>query len=200
MSGFDTRVDAMHRLLDYLASIHPGPIPNTDELEPLLAACWDEFDGSSVEGMSGHKLHNRIEDAVWRPPILSFTIERHGATVMGSTRAELQHWEIDVEARTATGFESEYRQLYPMQPRLDVRPMAEEIARLIIDQQQDERLKWNKDGSVRVQIGKMLPAGSAVRQTLEDRRKRFRKAVDEIVSEAGWRKIRANVYAPPDNR
>jgi len=84
-----------------------------------------------------------------------------------------------------------------MQAKLDVRPTAEEIVQRIIDGQEDERLKWNKDGSVRVQIGKILSEGSAVKQTLAGRRRRLRDIVDEMLSKAGWQKVRPNVYSPP---
>ena len=82
-----------------------------------------------------------------------------------------------------------------MQARLDVLPLAEEIFQLIIKHQQDERLKWNKDGSVHVEIGKILPENSAVKHTLQGRRKRFRQALDELLRSEGWQKIGTNVYA-----
>jgi hypothetical protein len=37
--------------------------------------------------MTGQKLLGRMEEVVWEPPILSFTVERHGGTVQGSSRA-----------------------------------------------------------------------------------------------------------------
>jgi hypothetical protein len=53
--------------------------------------------------MAGYKL-SRMKDATWNPPILEFTIERHGGTALGSTRASLQRWEInmDCERRVAS--------------------------------------------------------------------------------------------------
>jgi hypothetical protein len=53
-----------------------------------------------------------------------------------------------------------------------VRPLAEEIAKVIVTRQEDDRPKCMEDGSVRVLSGKMLPAASAVMQTLMTRRKR----------------------------
>lgn len=187
----------MQRLLDYLAALQPGAIADTDSLANILEACWNQFSGYSEQGMLGYKLY-RMEDAVWRPPILSFAIERHGATVMGSTRAELHNWEIDVEHKSATCSGGKYRQLYSREPGLNVHPIAEEVAQLIIDRRPDERLKWNEDGSVRVQIGKILPAGLTSKQTLQGRRKRLRVAIEALVDKMGWRKIRANYYAPPN--
>jgi hypothetical protein len=90
---------ALDRLRAHLATIVPGKITDTTDLEPLLAACWGEFSGD-YGGMEGYKLLGRIEDVTWGPPTLTFTIERHGGTVMGSSRAELQHWEVkSVEER-----------------------------------------------------------------------------------------------------
>jgi hypothetical protein len=68
---------------------------------------------------------------------------------------------------------------------------------VIANRQEDDRLKWNKDGSVRVLVGNVLPASSAFGQTLQGRRERFRDALDEQMLLAGWFRVRVNVYAPP---
>jgi hypothetical protein len=187
----------MKDLLQHLSSIQPGSITDTVHLEPLLAASWHEFDGGDAQGMAGDKLHGRMNDVVWVPPLLTFTIERHGGTVHGSSRAERHEWTLDVHARTADGVRIGHKQLRPMARRLDVRPLAELVARLILDRQVDNRLRWENDGSVRVQIGKILPAGSAVQQTLQGRRKRFSKALDGLLVRAGWQCVRPNVHRPP---
>lgn len=183
--------------IEYLASIKPGPIPDTIELEPLLVACWQQLDGGDAQGMAFYKLRGRMEEVEWEPPILSFTIERHGATVMGSTRADLQRWQVNVDERTAICWTAGTRQVYPRQPPLDVRSIAEEIAQLVVNHQEDERLRWKKDGSVHVNISRILPEGSAVKQTLEGRRIRMRDAVQERLNQEGWQKVGGNVYAPP---
>lgn len=187
----------MKQLLEYLMSIQAGSISDTAKLETLLATCWDEFAGSKAEGMADYKLHGRVDDVHWNPPVLTFVIERHGETVLGSTRAERHIWMLNVDTRTASCQSVGHRQVRPMQARLDIGPIAEEIVQLIIGYQKDERLRWNKDGSVRVQIGKVLPEGSAVKQTLNGRRRRFQQTVDELLSNAGWQKVRLHVYAPP---
>jgi hypothetical protein len=71
---------------------------NVTDLDRLLAASWDEFTGDAG-GMEGDKLLGRIEDVTWQPPKFTFTIERHGGTLMGSTRAELQDWEVTSKSR-----------------------------------------------------------------------------------------------------
>lgn len=78
--------------------------------------------------MAGSKFFNRkgplTEDLQWNPPVLNFRIERHGARARGSTRAELQTWEIDVIQATAKIVATGHRQLEPMDARLDVNPRA----------------------------------------------------------------------------
>ena len=184
-------------LRKYLFKVGPGSISDTIQLESLLVECWDELDGSNAEGMEGYKLNGRIEDAKWTPPVLSFTIERHGGTVLGSSRAELQEWNIDINERTATCSKVGHQQIHPMASRLDVRPLAQEVVQLILEDKSDERLKWNDNGSVRVHIGKILPEDSALPQTLAGRRKRFRNAVESLLSEKCWTCINSNVYQPP---
>lgn len=160
----------MNELLAYLESIQRSAIADTARLEALLAACWDEFDGSAEEGMAGSKLHERMQDVEWNPPRLSFTIERHGGTVLGSSRAECHEWILYVNDMTATCAKIGHKQLRPMATRLDVRPLAEEIAQLIIEHRVDDRLKWKDDGTVRVEIGKIIPEGSAIKPTVAARR------------------------------
>jgi len=187
----------MTELLDYLKSIQRSAIADTTRLEALLAECWDEFDGSAEEGMAGSKLHQRMQDVGWNPPRLRFTIERHGGTVLGSSRAERHEWILDVNDMTATCARIGYRQIRPMAPRLDVRPLAEEIVQMIVEHKVDDRLKWNDDGTVRVEIGKIIPENSAIKPTVAGRRKRFRQMVDDLLASAGWQSVNWNVYRPP---
>jgi hypothetical protein len=183
----------MRELYELLTVTPPGPIPDPGDLERLLAACWHEFQGEGG-GMTGHKLLGRMEEVTWAPPILSFTLERHGGTVQGSSRATLQEWRLDLDGKTACCEELRFRQVRPRQPRLDVGALAEEVAGLILRQQEDELLWWYEDGRVRVLIGKVLPDGSAVAQTLAGRRKRFRAALRERLAVEGWREVGVHVY------
>jgi hypothetical protein len=183
-------IDRLRALLD---TISPGPISDTGKLDRALADTWDEFQAGG--GMKAHKLLGRMEDVLWEPPLLTFTIERHGATMLGSSRATLQEWAVDLDTETATFAETRYRQLRPMSPRLDVRPLAEEVASLILGRAEDDRIHRYEDGRVRVRVGKILPEGSAVKQTLAARRKRFRAALVERLAAEGWRPCGVNVYA-----
>ncbi len=173
-----------------------APTPPTSEIETHLARLWDTLAGDDG-GMVGRKLHGRMEAVVWNPPKLTFNIERHGATVLGSGRAEVQKWTVDLEQRTKSVKLVGRRQLHPQQPRLDVMPVAEELATAIMGGRQDPRLRWDGTGRVRLLIGKVLPAGSAVKETLAGRRNRLREAVAGLLAPAGWRMVRANVFDAP---
>jgi hypothetical protein len=187
-------------LCRYLRSLEPGEITDLAEPEGLLSGCWGEFSGGNAQGMTGDKLLGWMETVRWESPLLSFVIERHGDIVLGSSRASLQGWTLDIKARTATSFEARRRQLRPMARRVDVKKLAAEVFQLMLDHAMDERLRWHPDGTVRVEIGKILPANTVYKQTLQDRRKRFRHALEELVRNAGGATVRANVYRLPNAR
>jgi len=143
--------------------------------------------------MAASKLHERMESVEWSPPHLQFTIERHGGTVHGSTRADLQRWDVNVQRGTATLIAGGVRQLRKLQRRLDVTPLADTIAALVLAGADDPRLHWSADRrGVQVQIARVIPAASAS-QTITSRRKRFRVALDEKLKTVGW-------YARSPNR
>jgi len=181
------------KLQEYLATMPTGTILHTDELESVLANAWNEFIGDDG-GMEGRKLRGRMEEVEWNPPLLTFTVERHGGTVLGSARATLQEWTVNLDKKTVTCVEARRRQLGPMAARLDVSLIAEEIIAQVVNGQQDHRLKWLADDRVRVLVGKVLPEGSAVKQTLAARRRRLRAAVNERLAEHGWHECGVNVY------
>jgi hypothetical protein len=190
-------LDPIRDLRAFLDSVSPGRVPNPGKLEGLLGQCWDEFDGGEAEGMSGSKLCGRMRNVRWDPPRLSFEIERHGGTVLGSSRAERHHWNLDLVSRTAVYSRVGHRQLRPMAARLDVGPLAAETAACILRRAQDGRLRWRPDGSVQVQIGVILPEMSAARQTLAGRRRRFWATLDDLLAQAEWFRLGPGVYRPP---
>jgi len=180
-------------LITYMQNVPPGKVEDVRALERMLFQCWHEL-GGDAESLQGYKLLHRMEDVEWDPPEISFTIERHGATVMGSTRADLHRWTVDLEKGVAEYGKWGMRQVRAKQPRLDVNPIAHEIADLIVNHKDDNRLKWYEDGRVTVAIGKIIP-DTGPKDTLSARRKRFRRALEERLKEHGWEEIRANVYA-----
>jgi hypothetical protein len=184
----------LEALRAHLAGLEPGPVSEAGEVESLLAACWDRLDGSDAEGMNADKLSGRAEKLEWDPPVLSFVIARHGGTVMGSSRAEVHGWRIDVVDMTAHCSVAGHRQLRPMAPRLAVGPLARETADLIRSGKPDPTLKWRTDGEVRVLIGKIITEGAVPKQTLAGRRKRFWAALDEQLQGDGWVAVGHGTY------
>lgn len=188
-------MSALKKVNEYLATVPSGRLKDTSDLAVVLGEAWDELSGDDY-GMEGYKLHRRMENVLWEPPRLIFTIERHGWTVMGSSRAELHRWTVDVNEGTANCESIGYRQVYPRQRPLDVKPLAEEIAELIVRGMPDERLKWGQDGSVQVLTGRIIPATSACRQTIIGRRRRFRQELASLLKQQGYHECWGNWYVP----
>jgi hypothetical protein len=165
------------------------------EIADLLADCWHEFYGSRAEGMHAGKLR-RLEYLRWDPPVLSFTIERHGGLVMGSTRADLQVWHIDLDRKTAECERGRrYRQLLPRAETVRVEPIAKELAKRIASAKADKRLKWQSADTVRILMSKVFSYESGFKQTISGRRKRLRAKLGPLLAESGWREIRTDVYS-----
>lgn len=149
----------MDDLARYVKNLEPGPVEETTQLELLLAEVWDDL-GGDEGGMSDRKLGGRIKRVEWNSPVLSFVIERHGGTVLGSKRAELQQWSVDLDLQTATCERTGQRQLSPMAKRVDVGFIADMTADRIVSGKPDNRLSWLGDGCVRVEVRKIFPAHS----------------------------------------
>jgi hypothetical protein len=192
---------AMQELMDFLKTLPPGPVRDSNvilRLEALLAAAWEGLRGGHDGGMVGYKLLSRMEDVKWSPPVLTFTIERHGGTVLGSTYAKLQTWHIDLSTKTASFSWSGRRQIRPRQPPLDVTQIAQEIEYKIRAGEPDPRLQWRKDGkAVRVLTSRILPR--APKQTTEGRRKRLLSKIAEDLRVAGWEDRGAGWFRRPQD-
>jgi hypothetical protein len=184
----------MKELTGYLMSLNPGPVEQTSHLERLLTRVWDDLVGGDEAGMAGYKLIGRMERVEWNPPVLTFVVERHGGTVLGSTRAELERWTLDLDSQTATCERTGHRQLSSMAKRLDVGYIADEIAVKIEGGEADDRIRWLPDGRVLVQMGKIFPRGSGFQQTVQARRKRLRGALIVRLSPRGWSHIGRNTF------
>jgi hypothetical protein len=161
----------------------------------LLSLCWDSIIGSDETGMEARKVTpERISEIRWEPPVLRFEIERHGALVMGSTYVEIQQWEIDLHDRTAQQELVRRRQHHKRSPSLDVTPLAREIADSIRLGREHDALEWSEPGAkVRVLIGRIIP-NEGPKQTVESRRKRLRKAIEQELDPLGWCESSPNVW------
>ena len=159
------------------------------EVESLLYACWPYLEGAFEGGMADSKLLGRTEGLSWDSPKLNFTIERHGAAVMGSAYAEKQVWMVDVSKGTAWIQSVGKRRIGPISKRLKVEPLVEEVIVLVRAQADDARLQWKDPNKVRIMIGEIIPQGSAVKQTLAGRRRRFAIALKAQMGAIGWESV-----------
>jgi hypothetical protein len=185
-----TTMERIKQLRAYLEE-GAGEGLDADRVGLLLFYCWGGLRGSNETRMRADKLR-RIEQPIWKPPFLEFSIERHGQTVQGSTRATLYLWRVDLDRGEASIIGEKKRQLHAMDKRLDVKPLAESLADSIINGKEDARIARSKDGSVRLKIGEIIPATN--NQTTAGRRSRLRKRLSEILAPYGWKELRTNAY------
>ena len=184
------RMDRIERLRALLEDIGEGEIPQEkrDEVIKYLKEIWDDLKRPDT-GLDAYKL-DRIEELEWRPPKLSFLIERHGAVVLESTRAELQYWWVNLETGEADYVERGYRQIYSrIKPwrTAEIRKVAREIAQLVLSGKEDDRLRWISDRKVQVLTKRIIPDYSWLpKQTLEGRRKRFYRVLEDYLRDKGW--------------
>lgn len=172
----------------YLSKYNHGVIEIASELIKLVAAAWDYFDGSDDTSMTGDKI-DRMENCSWKPPIFRFEIERHGATVNGSSRAHVYTWELDLESGRAKYSQVKQRVVWPIASPLRTKPLAEKCANLILHGVDDPTLKWYEEKrKVHVKISEYVPDDGPI-QTITNRRKRFRKDLAEILKQHGWEEI-----------
>jgi hypothetical protein len=178
----------------YLEAVKPGKVPDEKlrEVEGLLLKCWDRLSGSDAGGMTASKLIGRTEEMEWIPPALNFKIERHGALVNGSSRAEVQCWRVDLDRENAELVDTRRRQKLPTAKRLDVKPIAAEIAALINDGREDKRIKWRAASRARIVVSEVIPATN--QQTTSSRRKRFAAEVERLLVPFGWKRKNAGSY------
>ncbi len=154
----------------------------------LLETCWQFLKGSDEQSTFSSKIY-RAEKLRWNPPILSFQLERHGATVNGSSRADLHSWEIDIDEGTAAIVKTGRHQLEKMASKMDVKAKAIEIAEEILNGRTHQAFSWDKDHDfVVITISQIIP--ETIPQTTQGRRKRFRVNLEEILQNQGW--IRKN--------
>jgi len=188
----------MEQLIEFLKSLPKGKVSDSDvrTLEHLLGYFWKDLSGSDTTNMRDYKLIGRMEEVVLEYPRLKFDIERHARTVNGSSRADIHTWIVDIEKKDASCLiTGRYKQLRPRGKSLNVAPIAEEVANLILNHQEDPRLKWIKGGTVYINLDKFI---FGVKWTYEGRCKRFMNKIDELLLPLGWRKMTKNSYSPPD--
>lgn len=200
----DPKLGTVEALTRILEEFDEGPVhtdhPQFKQLEWHLIHAWEHFLGGDEEGMEGSKILNRLEDVTWTPPsTLTFWIERHGATMQGSTRADLHQWTVDVSARTARITRNRKRQLSSSKPRLDAKNAAELLVTKISAREDDDMLHWisSQRDEVRVLLGQIATSdGATAKETIQGRVKKLRHALALALEPHGWHpaKGKRNVY------
>jgi hypothetical protein len=141
-----------------------------------------------------------MEDVRWDPPVLSFTIERHGGMALGSTRAELQNWRVDLDRKMAVCENRQsYRQKRARADGIRMELIARELADGIVARRSDRRFKWQGTETVRVLIAEIFPSDSGYKQTVTGRRKRLRTLLEPLLREKGWHQVKRDIYTKSDS-
>jgi hypothetical protein len=175
---------------DHLTGLPIGKVKYTDKLAEVLSSCWDQLKGGGEGSMAGWKLKDRVENVHWRPPNLSFTIERHGGMEFGSVYAELKNWVVDVDAGTAEDFDGGRRQKRPKAPAIKIKPLAQEIIGLVRQGEDDPRFRWDEERRIiTVDVNAVFPGGDSPKQTTEGRRERLFYKLIELMREEGWTRV-----------
>ncbi len=195
-------MDKLQKLRETLRSVPAGPITDDQlyrEIVRLLGECWEQMPGTHETAMRDFKL-NRAEQVSWDYPVLSFILERHGGTVLGSTRAELQRWTVNLESGSVGQSVETFRQLTPTAPRLDVKPIVTRVCEAVRQGSGSDCkltksgiVSWPDENRVIIKQGVLIP-DDGFRQTVADRRRRFRDALIKQMKAQGWELERVGRY------
>jgi hypothetical protein len=143
--------------------------------------------------MEAYKLDKRVENLVWAPPVLSFKIARHGATVLGSPREPLYWWHINVADKTATVEKGTFRLVRPSAAKLSKDEILK-IVRRVCEHVQSGPVSSAAPGSfltrkseteILIKPAALIPA-DGFKQTLAGRRKRVRSILIDEMKTIGW--------------
>lgn len=169
----------------FLRLLPPGPVVDPAEVVGALKTAWGELEVAEEISMATDT-GRRLEGLSWEPPMLTFDMERHDATVWGSSPVEFQPWVVNVEAGTAEVGRKIPRQMTALDRRIDVKPLVDEIASLILTGEDDARLSWSSDRqSVKVKIGLVIP-NVGYQHATTGRRQRFWAALEPALTANGW--------------
>jgi hypothetical protein len=190
----------IQRLISLLRGVSAGVVPTSihGELFELVVASWDEFSGSGDTSMASDKILRDAgpEEVTWSPPYFSFVIDRHGGTVLGSTRADRQRWTLNLETQTADQMRIGHRQLRPNAQKLDVKLLADEVCTVVREGPGSASrlvssgvVVWKNAAELTVFHGKIV--GGEYERTVRGRRKRFRADLKTKMGVIGWEFVSA---------
>ncbi len=184
-------------LKKHLAGLPQGEVATSRTLISLLAGCWHDIGGAPRQGMKAPTLAE-ISSLQWEPPLLSYTIQRKMPA--GSQHTALQAWSLDLNHNRATCVKSWIDRQVPERPgQMNAESVAGELAEAIFGRNNDRRLRWGRDATVRVLMAKVFSYGSGSMQSVAGRRKRLREELTRLLTDRGWHELRRDVYAgPPD--
>ena len=154
------------------------------ELLRMLREQWEDLtiigDDHSI---ALYKLTDeRIENLHVDDGSINFSIERHGRTTMGSPYADVNHWVVDLAARTACIAGTTPRLIGKRSEPIDVKA----VVTTILDALKNEDatiVDRTKDGRRRINIQVVIPVGG--KETTERRKKAIRKALNEALAREG---------------
>lgn len=180
--------DPVADLAAVLRGLNPSSLDDAETRDVViqrLTRAWDALGGPEEHKTYAYKLR-RAENVVWSPPLLHFDLERHGATVFGSTRAAVHEWVVNAEAGTARIASERVRQLYRTAPRLNVKPLATDVVTALVQRSDHPALSWSTvRTSARLRVRELIP-NDGYKQTIEGRRKRFRRELAICLANTGW--------------
>ena len=135
----------------------------------------------------------RIENMTYKSPdVITFEIERHGATVHGSSYAQVHQWTVNLtEIKAICNPYYKKRVVGIRDAPLKIQPLAQKVADAIINfNHENKYLKWKSDDKVKILIGHIIPETNL--QTTTSRRKRFRNKLDEMLKPHCWSRPNIN--------
>ncbi len=133
-----------------------------------------------------------MEDVLWKPPHLTFTIERHGGIMSGGTRATLDNYDYDLSTDVMSMKQYGHRQLKKAAAPLKTKPLAQETARRILRGAKHDSLKWMEPGK-RVQVrAKLIVPQAGYKQTNIGRERRFKDDLVSVLAAKGWHRVTSN--------
>lgn len=178
----------MKELKKFLGDLPPGTVEageTLDRLVHLLATVWEEIPGSEQEATYAYKL-SRMESVEWDGEVLEFTLERHGPTARGSTRAKLHRWSVQIDPPNAFLSEAGSRVVGQISPKWYPDELVAELSFAIFNGKEHPHVKWICENKFRViEIGSLVPGDC--KETLAGRRYRFRSALRTCLSSSGWK-------------